>query len=294
MKTALQELLALLDLEPIEVNLFRGLSPPDPASQRVFGGQVLAQALVAAGRTVESGIAHSLHAYFLRPGDPEAPILYQVDRTRDGKRFTTRRVKAIQHGAAIFHLEASFQRPESGPEHQAAMPEAPDPETLPTWSEFMERTARAAGRSAAWEGTSVHRRPFDSRYASAFDPWVAQPLPPRLLVWIRADGALPDLPLVHQCVLAYASDFTLIDTALLPHAVVWDDERYQIASLDHAMWFHRALRADEWLLLAHDSPAAAGARAFSTARVFTRDGRLVASVVQEGLIRPRPAPDVRS
>ena len=286
MATALQELLALLDLEPIEVNLFRGLSPPDPGSQRVFGGQVLGQALVAAGRTVESGVAHSLHAYFLRPGDPKSPILYQVDRTRDGRSFTTRRVKAIQHGQAIFHLEASFQRPEPGPEHQDGMPEAPDPDTLPTWAEHMERTARAAGRSAAWEGIGAHRRPFDSRYASAFDPWVPKPLPPRLLVWIRADGALPDRPLLHQCVLAYASDFTLIDTALLPHAVVWDDEGYQIASLDHAMWFHRALRADEWLLLAHESPAAAGARAFSQARVFTRDGRLVASVVQEGLIRP--------
>ncbi len=286
MASGLAALLALLDLEPIEVNLFRGNSPDERESQRVFGGQVLAQALVAAGRTQQQGVAHSLHAYFLRPGDPRVPILYQVDRTRDGRSFTTRRVTAIQHGRAIFHLEASFQRAEPGPEHQLEMPAAPAPESLPSFTEHMARSAREAGRPEAWQGSGAARLPFDHRYATQFNPWLETRLPPRLLVWLRATGAMPDDPLLHQCVLAYASDLTLMDTALLPHGVPWDGEGYQIASLDHAMWFHRSFRADEWLLFDHESPAAAGARGMISGRLYQRDGRLVASVVQEGLIRP--------
>ncbi len=279
----LDALVALLDLEELEVNLFRGRSPQE-GSQRVFGGQVLGQALVAAGRTVASGIAHSLHAYFLRPGDPTTPILYQVDRTRDGRTFETRRIVAIQHGRAIFHLEASFQKPEKGHEHQDEMPDAPDPESLPTWSERMEPLIPTAPESMRrWLSAD---RPIDTRHVTWVDPLASEKSPPRLTVWVRADGTLPDSPLLTQCVAAYASDMTLLDTTVLPHGIAWSDSSHQIASLDHAMWFHRDFRADEWLLYVQESPVAAGARGFSTGRMFTRDGRLVVSVVQEGLIRP--------
>jgi len=280
---ALESLLELLDLEELEVNIFRGRSPLE-GSQRVFGGQVLGQALVAAGRTAPERQAHSLHAYFLRPGDPSTPILYQVDRTRDGRTFTTRRVTAIQHGRTIFHLEASFQVEEAGLEHQDSMPEAPDPETLPTWSERMGPLA--AGHPPELVRWALRERPIDSRFVTEFNPIEPEKLPPRLLVWIRAAGRLPDPLLLHQCVAAYASDLSLLDAATLPHALSWVDQSYQIASLDHAMWFHRPFRADEWLLYEQASPAAAGARAFATGRLFTRDGRLVVSVVQEGLLRP--------
>jgi acyl-CoA thioesterase-2 len=288
MPTALDALLALMDLEELEVNLFRGRSPQE-GSQRVFGGQVLGQALVAGGRTVAAERpAHSFHAYFLRPGDPATPILYQVDRTRDGRSFTTRRVTAIQRGRAIFHLEASFHGAERGLEHEEAMPDVPDPESLPTWRERMEPiAARAKEPLGSW---LLRDRPIDTRHVTWFDPLDPGKLPPRLLVWIRAAGDLPAAPLLHQCVVAYASDMTLLDAVLLPHAIAWTDEGWQIASLDHAMWFHRALRADEWLLYAQESPIAAGARGFATGRLFTREGALVASVVQEGLVRPlRPA-----
>ena len=288
MPTALDALLALLDLEELEVNLFRGRSPQE-GSQRVFGGQVLGQALVASGRTVPAERpAHSFHAYFLRPGDPATPILYQVDRTRDGRSFTTRRVTAIQRGRAIFQLEASFHGAERGPEHQAPMPDVPDPESLPTWRERMEPVAaRAPAELASW---LLRERPIDTRHVTWFDPIEPEKLPPRVLVWIRAAGELPDALLLHQCVVAYASDMTLLDAVALPHAISWTDESWQIASLDHAMWFHRQLRADEWLLYAQEGPVAAGARGFATGRLYTRDGALVVSVVQEGLLRPlRPA-----
>jgi acyl-CoA thioesterase-2 len=287
MSRALEALLGILDLEDLEVNLFRGRSPQE-GSQRVFGGQVLGQALAAAGRTVERGAAHSLHAYFLRPGDPKTPILYQVDRTRDGRSFTTRRVTAIQHGRAIFQLEASFQQPEGGPEHQDAMPAAPDPESLPDFRARFEPLARKA--PAEVQRWLESERPIDLRYVTQFDPIEPEKLPPRQLVWLRADGRLPDVPLLHQCVVAYASDLTLLDTAALPHAISWIGRGWQIASLDHAMWFHRRLRADEWLLYEQHSPAAAGARGFTTGRLFARDGALVASVVQEGLFRPLAPP----
>ncbi len=282
MTGALDALLGILDLEELEVNLFRGRSPQE-GSQRVFGGQVLGQALIAAGRTVEREAAHSFHAYFLRPGDPAAPILYQVDRTRDGKSFTTRRTVAIQHGRAIFHLEASFQRPEPGPEHQDPMPDAPDPESLPDFRERLVPFARKYPVEVKrWLESD---RPIDLRYVTEYDPIEPEKLPPRQLVWLRADGRLADSRLLHQCVVAYASDLTLLDSAALPHGISWIGRGWQIASLDHAMWFHRDFRADEWLLFEQQSPVAAGARGFTTGRLFTRAGALVVSVVQEGLFR---------
>lgn len=282
MSKALDALLGILDLEELEVNLFRGRSP-QVGSQRVFGGQVLGQALTAAGRTVERDAAHSLHAYFLRPGDPRIPILYQVDRTRDGRSFTTRRVTAIQRGRAIFHLEASFQQHESGPEHQDEMPDAPDPETLPDFHARMQPLAQKA--PAEVQRWAESERPIDLRYVTPFDPIEPEKLPPRQLVWVRADGVLPASRLLHQCVVAYASDLTLLDTAALPHAISWIGNSWQIASLDHAMWFHRDFRADEWLLYEQHSPVTAGARGFATGRLFTRAGALAVSVVQEGLFR---------
>jgi len=282
MSRALDALLGILDLEELEVNLFRGRSPQE-GSQRVFGGQVLGQALTAAGRTVERDAAHSFHAYFLRPGDPKTPILYQVDRTRDGRSFTTRRIIAIQRGRAIFHLEASFQQHEAGLEHQDTMPDAPDPESLPDFRARLEPYARKAPADVRrWMESD---RPIDLRYVTPFDPIEPEKLPPRQLVWVRADGTLPASRLLHQCVIAYASDLTLLDTAALPHGISWIGRGWQIASLDHAMWFHRDFRADEWLLYEQQSPVAAGSRGFTTGRLFTRDGALAVSVVQEGLFR---------
>jgi acyl-CoA thioesterase-2 len=285
---AVDALVILLDLEPIEVNIFRGLSP-DEDRQRVFGGQVAGQALVAAGRTVErdDSSLHSLHAYFLRPGDPTVPIIYEVDRIRDGRSFTTRRVVAIQHGRAIFTMAASFHIDEPGLSHQRPMPEVPDPDTLPT---MQERLAPYKDTLGSWLDRP---RPIDQRFAAAlhgnpFERREAGGLEPHQLVWIRADGVLPDDPMLHACVLAYASDLTLLDTALLPHPVApWDEHGLQMASLDHAMWFHRPFRADEWLLYDQESPTAAAARGFNYGSIFTRDGRLVVSVAQEGLIRVR-------
>ena len=280
MTQALDELVKLLDLEPIEVNIFRGTSP-DENRQRVFGGQVAGQALVAAGRTVEADRrVHSLHAYFLRPGDPTVPILYDVDRIRDGRSFTTRRVVAIQHGRAIFNLSASFQVEEEAFDHQLPMPDSVDPESLPTFSERMKPYAERMGD---WY---TRPRPFDQRYVS--DPLRVRskgPRPPHQQVWLRADGTLDDDPLLHACMVAYASDMTLLDSILLPHAKGWDDPAVMMASLDHAMWFHRPIRADEWFLYDQHSPSSSGARGLAMAHIFTRDGRLAVSVVQEGLVR---------
>ena len=283
MNETLKELLDLLDLEQIEVNIFRGRSPAE-RQQRVFGGQVAGQALVAAGRTVQPDRSvHSLHAYFIRPGDPSVPIVYDVDRVRDGRSFTTRRVTAIQHGKPIFTLSASFQRPESGPAHHAPMPDAPDPETLPL---MRDRMAKVFGDEIA--DRFVRRRPFDVRHATALT-WEAAKDPalksPESRVWLRVDGDLPDDPLLHVCLMTYASDMTLLDTVLLNHGLAWGDNRTMGASLDHAMWFHKPFRADQWLLYAQDTPAAAGARGLARGEVFTQDGDLVVSVVQEGLIR---------
>lgn len=281
----LDHLVRLLDLEPIEENIFRGTSPQDDR-QRVFGGQVAGQALVAAGRTVERGLVHSLHAYFLRPGDTRVPILYEVDRIRDGRSFTTRRVVAIQHGLPIFNLSASFHIDESGFDHQRPMPEVPDPESLPTWPEL------ASARPEIFRRILERPQPIDWRYIDIPSALLDSPKPPAQRVWLRADGRLPDDPLLHACVVAYASDSTLLDVALLPHGVTWHNGGISGASLDHAMWFHDRFRADEWLLYDQESDIMRGARGLTRGCIYTRDGRLVVSVVQEGLMRPgRPRPE---
>jgi acyl-CoA thioesterase-2 len=280
---ALDLLVELLDLEAIEVNIFRGVSP-DEHRQRVFGGQVAGQALVAAGRTVDPDRrVHSLHAYFLRPGDPTVPILYDVDRIRDGKSFTTRRVVAIQHGRAIFNLAASFHVTEDGPEHQIEPPDVPGPDELPTMQQRMEPYRDRLGD---WYDRG---HPIDMRYVTPTPierEW--EKLPPRQHVWIRADGALPDDPLLHACVVAYASDFTLLDTTVLAHGLpTWTpDAALMMASLDHAMWFHRPFRADRWMLYDMESPSSYGGRGLGVGHIYSHDGDLVVSVVQEGLLRP--------
>jgi acyl-CoA thioesterase-2 len=280
----LDDLIDILELEQLEVNLFRGVSP-DEDRQRVFGGQVAGQALVAAGRTVEPDRAvHSLHAYFLRPGDPRVPIVYDVDRIRDGRSFTTRRVVAIQHGRAIFNLAASFQVVEQGPDHQMPMPDVPDPDALPTWHQRVEPYLERLGPDLAqW---LVRERPIDSRPVD--DPRWLDPSPrePEQDVWIRANGKLPDVPFIHECVVAYASDLTLLDTAMFPHAISYREQSYMVASLDHAMWFHRQFRADDWLLYHQTSPTASRARGLAQGSIFCRDGTLAITVIQEGLIRP--------
>jgi len=279
--SALDDLVALLDLEPIEVNIFRGRSP-DEKRQRVFGGQVAGQALVAAARTVEdtSRKVHSLHAYFLLPGDPAVPILYEVDRLRDGRSFTTRRVVAIQHGQAIFNLQASFHRAEEGPDHQRAMPAGvPDPDSLPNWHE------RLAPYKDVLGDMYERPRPIDLRYTAA-DPMSRKGTAAEgQQVWLRADGDLPDDPVLHACVVTYASDMTLLDTTVLPFGLAWDSPGMRMASLDHAMWFHRPFRADEWLLYDQHALSTTSARGLGGGSIYTRDGRLVVSVVQEGLIR---------
>ncbi len=284
MPDAIDVLLSILDLEPLEQNLFRGQSP-DVGWQRVFGGQVIGQALVAAARTVEGRVAHSLHAYFMRPGDPKVPILYEVEPLRDGHSFATRRVTAIQHGRAIFSMEASFQVEESGLDHQIAMPDVPQPEELPSGSDISSLYLVGAPDYVRryWERERpIELRPVDLRHHLG-----RESLDPAQHVWIRTTGRLPDDPEIHRCVLAYASDMTLLDTALFPHGRMVFDPDLQAASLDHAMWFHRPFRADDWLLYAEDSPSASGGRGFNRGSLFSRDGVLVASVAQEGLIRVR-------
>ena len=284
MSAALDQLLSILDLEPLEHNLYRGLSP-QAGWQRVFGGQVIGQAMVAANRTVEGRVAHSLHAYFLRAGDPTVPIIYDVDRIRDGGSFSTRRVVAIQHGHAIFSLAASFHRVEEGLEHQMKMPDVPPPEDLPSEAELKAKLIDKvpAQVKAYWQAERpIEIRPVDlSRYFSRDKKGPSQ------LVWIKATGTLGDDLALHQCVLAYASDFTLLDTALIAHGRFVFDPNLMLASLDHAVWFHEPFRADEWLLYAQDSPSSSAARAFCRGTLFTRDGRLVASTAQEGLVRER-------
>ena len=272
-------LVALLDLESIEVNIFRGVSP-DEKRQRVFGGQVAGQALVAAARTVEEDRpVHSLHAYFLRPGDPTIPILYEVDRIRDGRSFTTRRVVALQHGRAIVNLSASFHRPEPGLDHQFEMPDVPTADQLPT---FEERYAPWKEKLGDWY---TRPRPIDTRNVDWTPMDRKDALPPYQRVWLRADGRLPDDPILHTCVLTYASDMTLLDTALLPHGGEYVDTELMMASLDHAMWFHRPFRADEWLLYVQDTPSTSSGRGLARGLIYTEQGALIASVMQEGLIR---------
>ena len=279
-QAAVDDLCALLDLEAIEVNIFRGVSP-DEDRQRVFGGQVAGQALVAAARTVDPGhgAVNSLHAYFLRPGDPTIPILYEVDRLRDGRSFTTRRVVAIQHGKAIFNLSASFHREEPGLDFQLPMPDVPGPDELATWEERMEPFKEKLGEWFA------RPRPIDTRVVDWLPPDERESLPPYQRVWLRASGVLPDDPIVHTCVLTYASDMTLLDTAMNPHRGKVADDKLMMASLDHAMWFHRPFRADEWLLYVQDTPSSSFARGLARGLIYTEAGNLVASVTQEGLIR---------
>ncbi|MGW6399917.1 acyl-CoA thioesterase [Streptomyces sp. NPDC055134] len=290
MNQALESLLDLLDLEQIEQDIFRGQSR-SAVVPRVFGGQVAAQALVAAGRTVPGDRhAHSLHAYFLVAGDPGAPIVYTVDRIRDGRSFTTRRVVAVQHGQPIFHLSASFQTYEDGLEHQAAMPPAPDPETLPTAAEMLPRYADAFVEPGVAERLLEAREAVDLRYVDA-PPFgsVGTPQEPRSQVWFRTNGKLDgviDEPLLHVCLATYVSDMTLLDSVLLAHGRGgWAVGDVVGASLDHAMWFHRPFRADEWLLYDQESPSASGGRGLGQARIYTRDGQLAISVIQEGVVR---------
>lgn len=288
MRDILGELIAQLDLEPIEENLFRGQSQ-DLGWGRVFGGQVLAQALQAAERTVPEGRScHSFHAYFLRPGDVDRPIVYTVDRIRDGGSFTTRRVVAVQHGKAILNLSASFQIEESGLSHQDAMPDTVDPDGLPGEEILAREVAHLLPEGLRKRAISA--RPIEIRVVNPQNPIKPDVRPPTKQVWFKANGTLPDDPRLHRHLLAYSSDFHFLGTAFHPHGVSWLTPGFQVASLDHVMYFHRPFRMDEWLLYDIDSPSAHGARGLVRGRVFTRDGVLVASTMQEGLIRDRRKP----
>jgi acyl-CoA thioesterase-2 len=287
--SVVQDLIRLLELEPLEHNIYRGTNR-DVGTGRVFGGQVFAQALVAARRTVpDAREAHSVHGYFLREGDTRAPIVYFVDRPRDGRSFTSRRVTAIQHGEAIFHLSASFHLHEPGMDHQVAMPDVPAPEDCPEELELIRASADRIPEPL--RAILTQDRPLEMRLITPRDPFrKREPVPPaeaRRQVWFRMRERMPDDLMYHHAVLAYASDYGFLPTALLPHGVSFRDPRLIIASLDHTLWLHRPFRADEWLLYVSDAPTAFGARGFVRGQVFTRDGQLVASAAQEGLIRLR-------
>lgn len=289
--TSVEDLIELLDLERIEENMYRGHSP-DVSWQRVFGGQVIGQALMAAYRTVEGRHCHSLHAYFIRPGDPKVPIVYEVDRSRDGKSFTTRRVVAIQHGKQIFNLAASFQVPETGFEHQVTMPKVPMPEELASERELRKAIAEKLPPEIAKHFSRP--RPIEIRPVNPqayIDP---EPLEPVQHVWFRARKSVGDDIPLHQCIAAYASDMTLLDTCIRPHGVSWVSGKLQSASLDHAMWFHAPFSTEDWLLYTQDSPSASGARGFNRGSIYTRERKLVASVAQEGLIRYHGTPKGRA
>ncbi|MCX7061506.1 MAG: acyl-CoA thioesterase II [Gammaproteobacteria bacterium] len=291
MNRCLTDLCNLLDLETLEVNLFRGQSR-DLGGKSVFGGQVISQALVAATRTVvDAQSPHSLHAYFLRPGDMEAPIVYEVDRVRDGRSFITRRVQAIQHGQPILTLIASFQRAEDGFEHQMPMPQVPTPEQLGNqhaqrlqWLE--DEVARNPAFPERLRIAFTREQAFEFLWVDATDPFQPQPGPMQQGIWFRAAGQLPDDPLLHRCVLAYASDFNLAATALLPHARSWFSPEMIVASIDHALWFHRDMRVDDWLFYSMDTPTAQSVRGMTRGLIYDRQGRLVASAAQECLMRP--------
>ena len=288
MNPTLATLVQQLDLETLELNLFRGQSA-DLGGKSVFGGQVIGQALVAASRTVEGRDPHSLHAYFLLPGDMAAPIVYEVDRIRDGNSFSARRVQAIQHGRPILSMIASFQKSEPGLEHFQPMPDVPAPESLPPYETVRERWLAEAGDAVHPRVREALRRPLpvDFHAVNAWNqlqPTIEQP---RQAFWFRMVERLPDAPMLHRCLLAYASDFNLIGTALRPHGRTWYSPTLIVASIDHALWFHREARVDEWLLYTMDSPSAQGARGLARGLVYDRAGRLVASVAQEGLMRER-------
>jgi acyl-CoA thioesterase-2 len=278
----LTDLLQVLKLERLELDLFRGQSR-DPGHRRVFGGQVLGQALMAAYGTVESRDVHSLHAYFLRAGDPDHPIIYEVDRSRDGKSFSSRRVVAIQHGEQIFHMSASFQVAEPAIDRQADMPQVPDPESLPSMLAAIEELERKApDRPRPFR---LPRTPFDFRPAELPDPSEEIPREPRMKIWFRLVDRAPDDLILHRCLLAYVSDYYLLSAATLDARMTTGPDGLQMASIDHAMWFHRPARPDEWLLYVLDSPTSSGSRGLARGSVFSRDGRLVASTAQEGLVR---------
>ena len=282
MHPILADLLHLLELERIEDNIFRGESR-DLGGERVFGGQVLGQALTAASYTVEDREVHSLHAYFLHPGDVNAHIVYEVDVARDGRSFSNRRVVAIQHGRPIFNMTASFQVPEQGLTHQTAMPDVPSPDGL---ADVREIPAEILSKvPEKMQRFLTHERPFEVRPVEPIQLLSPPPAAPRRHIWIKTIEALPDDPDLHRNLLAYVSDYQLVATATLPHGIHFADGKMQMASLDHAMWFHRPFRIDEWLLYAMESPNAAGARGLAMGRFFTMDGTLVASTAQEGLIR---------
>jgi len=282
MNRLLDDLLKVMTLERLELDLFRGESR-DIGSPQVFGGQVLGQALMAATATVENRVVNSLHAYFLRRGDFNAPIVYEVDRARDGNHFSTRRIVAIQHGAQIFNMSASFQTPESGVEHQLAKPDVPPPEELPNFDDQVRDLLPQL--PASLRRALEQKRPFEFRPVQPPSFLKPQKSPPLKHMWFRAVAKLPDDEPLHRCLLAYASDFHLLDTAMMPHALSLTSPQVLIASIDHAMWFHRDVRVDDWLLYSTDSPSASGSRGFARGSVFSRDGRLVASTSQEGLVR---------
>lgn len=288
MSAAMRELIAILDLERLEHNLFRGRSIPT-AWQRVFGGQTIAQSLVAAQRTVEpQRLVHSLHGYFMLPGDSAAPIVYEVDRIRDGGSFTTRRVVAIQHGRTIFSLEASFQLPDTGLEHQVDIPsDVAAPEDLPSQADLIERYGDAVppGVRSYWQ----RERPLEMRYSTIEHYTSRRKLAPRQDVWMKATGPVPENDAVRAAVLAYMSDMTLLDTSTFAHGRAVFDNDIQVASLDHAMWFHRTDPLDDWLLYSQDSPSTSAGRGFTRGAIYSRSGVLIASVAQEGLIRLRKA-----
>src|SRR6056297_3837221 len=280
----LDALLDLLDLERIEHNIFRGQSV-DIGSGAVYGGQALAQSLVAAARTLddETRVCHSMHGYFILPGDVDAPIVYEVDRLRDGNSFTTRRIVAIQHGRPIFNMAASFQAPEDGAEHQTEMPDVPGPDDLPRELDLIRAVEDQIPEAV--RSVYTRERPIEFRPVDPVDPFDPSTKPTASHVWLRARGTLPDDRLTHQSMLAYATDYGLLSTALRPHGLSFVQPDLQLASLDHALWFHRPVRADDWLLYAMDSPSASGARGFVRGQIFSADGTLVASVAQEGLMR---------
>ena len=279
----MEDLIGLLELEPLEHNIYRGLNR-DIGTGRIFGGQVLAQSLVAAARTVEEDRpVHSLHGYFILAGDLSLPVVYFVDRLRDGGSFTTRRVTAIQHGRAIYNMSASFHRREEGLEHQSAMPDVPGPEGLRSELEMLREMADRI--PARLRHVLTQDRPLDIRPVEVVDPFDPEPRPAVRHLWIRALGRIGEEALHHQAVMAYASDYGLLGAALQPHGVTFRRPDMMVASLDHAIWFHRPFDANEWLLYAIESPVTAGARGFSRGTFFTREGVLVASVAQEGLVR---------
>lgn len=295
MNALLDELLDLLDLEEIDPNIYRGQNE-SRRHGRLFGGQVAAQALSAACRTVDELLPHSLHSYFLRAGDPTTPVLYTVDRIRDGRSFSTRRVVAVQRGRAIFNMSASFHKPEASYEHQHEMPDAPDPEDVPTWADrlaVLEKEMQARGK--LMPPFPPRERPIDVRHVHP-PTYLGGGGPDQRkgLVWMRVQRKLPDDPALHLCILTYASDISLLDNIVRPHGRQGPRGSLMTASLDHALWFHRSCRVDEWLLYAQDSPAATGARGFARGAFYTRDGVLVASAAQEGLMRPVSKPEDRS